>query len=58
MTDKERIDRLERLVIDLSLALRRWTSETDGHWGHPRTAAEFDRVADELSRPAEPKGEG
>lgn len=47
MTDRERIDRLERLVRELCGALYRQGSEVDGNWGHPRSVDEFKRIGDE-----------
>lgn len=35
MTDKERIERLEKLVLKLASALHRQNSEKNGGWGWP-----------------------
>ena len=35
MTDQERIDRLERVVVVLLDALDRKDTERDGNWGYP-----------------------
>jgi hypothetical protein len=48
MTDKDRIDRLERIVLDLVTALYWQNTDLDGHWGHPRARDEFHRIAVEL----------
>lgn len=54
MTDKERIDRLERLVLDLTRALYRQNSALDGDWDHPRSHSEFHRIAATLADEVRP----
>ena len=41
MTDRDRIDRLERTVVVLLDALDRKDTERDGNWGYPTFRAEL-----------------
>ena len=43
-----RVERLEKLVADLCLALHRQDTALDGNWGWPATLDELTRIADEL----------
>lgn len=48
MTDKERIERLERLVAKMASALYRMDTEKDGNWGHPPCRQELHEIIGEL----------
>ena len=49
VTDKERINRLERLLVDLVLALHRKETGWDGEWGNSTLVKELSRVGKELN---------
>jgi hypothetical protein len=53
MTDKERIERLERLVAKMADALLRWGMERDGNWGEPSFHSEIGEIARDLDASAE-----
>ncbi len=51
MSDKERIEQLEDIVLALLSALRRKGAEQDGNWGWPHFLDEVKCMEDLLSKP-------
>lgn len=48
MSDSERIDRLERIIVTLAWALARQGTESDGNWGYTSFGQTLREIVDEL----------